>query len=71
LKEQGYHHTEKGKYLIDSFLKQMNNNRLSTSVDSGPKINRELLISQAKLMLEGPSNYKKVGGKSLIISENK
>jgi hypothetical protein len=22
LKEQGYHHTEKGKYLIDSFLKQ-------------------------------------------------
>nr|AMX22318.1 hypothetical protein [Cryphonectria parasitica] len=71
LKEQGYHHTEKGKYLIDSFLKQMNNNRLSTSVGSGPKINRELLISQAKIMLEGPSNYKRVGGKTLIISENK
>lgn len=41
----------------------MNNNRLATSVGSGPKINRELWISQAKLMLEGPSNYKRVGGK--------
>ena len=28
LKEQGHHHTEKGKCLIDSFLEQMNNNRL-------------------------------------------
>lgn len=71
LREQGHHHTEKGKCLIDSFLDQMNNNRLSTSVGSASKINRELLISQAKIILEGPSNYKKVGGKTWIISENK
>ena len=71
LREQGHHHTEKGKCLIDSFLDQMNNNRLSTSVGSASKINRELLISQAKIILEGPSNYQKVGGKTWIISENK
>ena len=29
------------------------------------------MISQAKIILKGPSNYQKVGGKTLIISENK
>jgi hypothetical protein len=69
LKDQGHHHSVKGKILIDSFLNQMNNNRLSTSGKS--KGNRELLIKQAKLMLDGPSNYKIEEGKIWIISENK
>lgn len=48
-----------GKILIDSLLDQMNNNRLSDKVNN--TINREFLISQANLMLQGPCNYKKVG----------
>ena len=43
LKEQGHHHTEKGKFLMDSFLEQINN-RLSTTVK--PRVNRGLFISQ-------------------------
>jgi hypothetical protein len=62
LKEQGHHHSHKGKILINSFLEQMNNNRLSTS--GKPRADRELLISQANIMLQGPSNYEKVGGKT-------
>ena len=69
LKEQGHHHSHKGKILINSFLEQMNNNRLSTS--GKPRADRELLISQANIMLQGPSNYEKVGGKTWIISKNK
>ncbi len=69
LKEQGHHRTYKGKILIDSFLEQMNNNRLSTF--GKPRVDKGLLISQAKIILQGPSNYKKVKGKIWIISENK
>jgi len=69
LKDQGHHHSDKGKILIDSFLEQMNNNRLSTSGKS--KINRELLIEQAKLMIDSSSNYRIEEGKIFIVSENK
>jgi hypothetical protein len=62
LKEQGHHYSNKGKILINSFLEQMNNNRLST-VNSA-KIDRDVLISQAKLILKGPSNYKIEKGKT-------
>jgi len=57
LKEQGHQYTQKGKILINSFIGQMNNNRLSTfgSVSS-PRVDRDLLISQAKIILQGPSN---------------
>lgn len=71
MKKAGHHHTEKGKDLIDSIFNQMNNNRLSSSAGSELKISRELLITEVKKMLQGPSNYKKEGGKTLIISENK
>jgi hypothetical protein len=62
LKEDGHHHSPNGKIVINSFLDQVNNNRLSTNVKT--RVNRELLISQAKLMLEVPSNYEKVGGRT-------
>lgn len=68
LKEQGHHHTEKGKFLMDSFLEQINN-RLSTTVK--PRVNRGLFISQAKIMLQGPSNYEKVGGKPVLYQKKK
>jgi len=72
LKEEGHHHTDKGKILIDSFIGQMNNNRLSTSAGASlHREDKELLISQAKKILQGPSNYKKEKGKTFIISENK
>ena len=48
----------------------MNNYRLST-LDKLPKEDRNLLISQAKVILQGPSNYKKEKGKTFIISQNK
>lgn len=67
LKKEGHHHTHKGKKLIDSILEQMNKSRLTTS--GKLKINRELLIEEAKIMLQGPSNYKKEEGKTWIISE--
>ena len=70
LKEKGHHHTHKGKNLIDSFIGQMNNNRLST-LSYLPREDRKLLTSQAKIILQGPSNYKKEKGKTFIISENK
>lgn len=70
LKEQGHHYTHKGKILIDSFIGQMNNNRLST-LGGLPREDREFLISQAKIILQAPSNYKKEKGKTFIISENK
>lgn len=85
LKEEGHHHTDKGKILIDSFIGQMNNNRLSTSAGASlHREDKELLISQAKKIIQGPSNYKKPPsitefdggreaekGKTFIISENK
>lgn len=52
----------------------MNNNRLSTLGETNLPKYRESLISQAKIILQGPSNYKKdlaCGGKTFIISENK
>lgn len=50
----------------------MNNNRLSTSAGASlHREDKELLISQAKKILQGPSNYKKEKGKTFIISENK
>lgn len=70
LKEQGHHYTHKGKVLIDSFIGQMNNNRLSTLCGL-PREDRKVLISQANIILQGPSNYKKEIGKTFIISENK
>lgn len=70
MKEDGHHHSPNGKIVINSFLDQVNNNRLSTNVKT--RVNRELLISQAKLMLEVPSNYEKVGGRtSCFAAENK
>jgi len=36
-----------------------------------PREDRELLITQAKIILQAPSNYKKEKGKTFIISENK
>lgn len=70
LKEQGHHHSYKKKILIDSFIEQMNNNRLSTLGVNFAK-DRKSLISQAKIIFQGLSNYKKEKGKTYIISENK
>lgn len=55
-KQQGHHYTHKGKNLIDSFIGQMNNNRLST-LGGSPREDRESLISQAKIILQGPSFF--------------
>jgi len=70
LKEKGYHNTHKGKNFIDSFIGQMNNNRLSTLSDL-PREDKKFLTSQAKIFLQGLCNYKKEKGKTLITSENK
>ena len=55
LKEQGPHYTHKGKVLKDSFIGQMNNNRLSTLCRL-PREDRKVLISQANIISQGPSN---------------
>jgi hypothetical protein len=70
LREKGHHYTPKGKHLIDSIIGQMNNNRLST-LSGLPGEDRNFLTSQAKIILQGPSKYKKEKGKTFIISENK
>jgi len=51
----GLHHTEEEVKMIDRIISQMNNNRLSAS--SNPSVDRDLLLLDLKVMLEGGSNY--------------
>lgn len=56
--------------MMDRIISQMNNNRLSTS--SSPSVDRDLLLLDLKLMLEGGSNYEyKPEGQIVIKSTGK
>ena len=56
LKEQGHHLSKQGIKLLDLILSQMNNNRLSTN-SSQPVSDRESLLVEVNLLLNGPSNF--------------
>lgn len=55
IKQLGIHHTEQGVAMILRLIGQMNNNRLSTS--SSTLVDRNLLLHDLKIMLDGGSNY--------------
>lgn len=68
--ELGLHHTEEGVVIINRIISQMNNNRLSSS--SSPQVDRDFLLCDLKVMLEGGSNYKfKPNGQIVIKSTGK
>lgn len=71
LKDKGFHYTGEGLKLIQSTLKQMNNNRLSTNLQDTPK-DRELLLKNINEMLLKPSNLEtREDGKIYIKSLNR
>lgn len=71
-RELGLQFTEEGLKVIDLILSQMNNNRLSTKKSSASKVDRALLDSNIKKLLEGPSNFEvKEDGRIFIKSLNK
>lgn len=56
--------------MINRILNQMNNNRLSTSIV--PQVDRDLLLRDLKVILEGDSNYEhNAEGKIVIKSSGK
>ena len=61
LKEQG-HHLSEGVELINLILSQMNNHRLSTSIQQ-PSADRALLLEKISRLLSGPSNFELRNGK--------
>lgn len=70
LKELGLHHSKEGVLMINRILNQMNNNRLSTSIV--PQVDRDLLLRDLKVILEGDSNYEhNAEGKIVIKSSGK
>lgn len=79
LKEKGHHYTENGQKLIELFLSQMNNNRLSTRVsvkantgEAGTNdLSRTQLIAEAIKLLDGSSNYETRDGVKFVVSDNK
>ena len=62
----GLHYLPEGKALIERITQQMNNYRLSSSLQ--PKIDRPLLEIEINRLLNGPSNYEIREGKTFIKS---
>ncbi len=59
LKAMGHHLTPKGKDIIFKILAQMNNNRLSTNIVEGERVDREELYKSIRSLLsEGDPNTK-------------
>ena len=66
LRNMGLHYLPEGKALIERITQQMNNYRLSSSLQ--PKIDRPLLEIEINRLLNGPSNYEIREGKTFIKS---
>lgn len=77
LKEKGHHYSEDGQKLIELFLSQMNNNRLSTRASGKAStkgindLSRTQLIAEAIKLLDGSSNYEIRDGVKFVVSDNK
>nr|QCW06938.1 hypothetical protein [Drechslerella brochopaga] len=69
IRNKGFHYLSEGKALIERIIKQMNNNRLSTSIK--PKDDKILLSAEIEKLLNKPSNYEMKEGKVFIISLNR
>lgn len=67
LKERG--HQEEGLRVLKAITSQMNNYRLSTY--KGIKVDRDQLLKDINILLDGPSNYEIVGDRKIIKSLNK
>lgn len=67
LREKGFHYTAEGLELIQSTLKQMNRNRLST-YEKSTLLDRNLLLSKTNELLSRPSNFESRDGKIYIKS---
>jgi hypothetical protein len=68
LKEFGLHYTKEGVLVNNRIISQMNNNRLSTS--SSPLIDRDLLLRDLKVILEGGSNYEHNAEGQIVIKSS-
>nr|ATI20373.1 LAGLIDADG endonuclease [Juglanconis oblonga] len=77
LRENGHHYLENGQTLIELFLSQMNNNRLSTQTIQNINakgilsLDRTQLVEKSKKLINGPSNYEINNGIKFVVSENK
>ena len=67
LREKGFHYTPEGLELIQSTLKQMNRNRLSTH-EKSTLLDRNILLSKTNELLSRPSNFESRDGKIYIKS---
>ena len=54
--------------MINRILNQMNNNRLSTSIV--PQVDRDLLLRDLKVILEGDSNYEHNAEGKIVIKSS-
>ena len=69
LRDMGLHYLPEGKALIERITQQMNNYRLSSSLQ--PRVDRLLLETDIAKLLSGPSNYEIREGKTFIKSLNR
>jgi len=69
LKERGHHYQEEGLRVLNAIVNQMNNSRLSTSKNTN--IDRDQLLKDIAVLLNGPSNYGIIGDRKIIKSLNK
>jgi len=69
LKERGHHYQEEGLRVLNTIVNQMNNSRLSTSKNIS--IDRDQLLKDIAILLNGPSNYEIIGDRKIIKSLNK
>lgn len=69
LKDMGLQYKDEGVSLIKLINSQMNSRRLSTA--GKLVVDRALLDAEIKRMLQGPSNYKTIEGRTWIISKNR
>ena len=67
MSEKGFHYTTEGIELLQSTLKQMNSNRLSTNVKNN-LLDRKLFLSKMNELLSRPSNFELKDGKIYIKS---
>lgn len=72
LKEKGLQYTDEGKEVLDSILNRMNSNRLSSSIQNvNVEKDSSILDLRIKNLLEGPSNYENIEGRTFIKSLNR
>ncbi len=69
LKDMGLQYTDEGVNLINLINSQMNSRRLSTA--GKLVVDRVILDAEIERMLQGPSNYKTIEGRTWIVSKNR